>query len=57
MNIEFVGAAELYDKYNTPAETIVNLPLAEVPIALGKKQKLCWTRVTQRLLSFYCFRR
>lgn len=38
VNIEFVGAAELYDKYNTPAETIVNLPLAEVPIALGKNK-------------------
>lgn len=38
VNIEFVGAAGLYDKYNTPAETIVNLPLAEVPIALGKNK-------------------
>lgn len=38
VNIEFVGAAELYGKYNTPAETIVNLPLAEVPIALGKNK-------------------
>lgn len=38
VNIEFVGAAELYDKYNTPVETIVNLPLAEVPIALGKNK-------------------
>lgn len=38
VNIEFVGAAELYDKYNTPAETIVNLPLPEVPIALGKNK-------------------
>lgn len=38
VNIEFVGAAALYDKYNTPAETIVNLPLAEVPIALGKNK-------------------
>lgn len=38
VNIEFVGAAELYDKYNTTAETIVNLPLAEVPIALGKNK-------------------
>lgn len=38
VNIEFVGAAELYDKYNKPAETIVNLPLAEVPIALGKNK-------------------
>lgn len=38
VNIEFVGVAELYDKYNTPAETIVNLPLAEVPIALGKNK-------------------
>lgn len=38
VNIEFIGATKLYDKYNTPAETIVNLPLVEVPIALGKNK-------------------
>ena len=38
VEVEFVGADELFDKYNSVSETIVNLPLAEVPIALGRNK-------------------
>lgn len=36
--VEFVGADELFERYNTASETVVNLPLTEVPIALGKNK-------------------
>ena len=38
VEVEFIGADELFDKYNSVSETIVNLPLAEVPIALGRNK-------------------
>lgn len=38
VEVEFVGADKLFDKYNSVSETIVNLPLAEVPIALGRNK-------------------
>lgn len=38
VKVDFVGADELFDKYNSVSETIVNLPLSEVPIALGRNK-------------------
>lgn len=38
VEVDFVGADELFDKYNSVSETIVNLPLSEVPIALGRNK-------------------
>lgn len=36
--VEFIGADKLFERYNTASETVVNLPLTEVPIALGKNK-------------------
>lgn len=38
IEVEFVGADKLFDKYTSVSETIVNLPLVEVPIALGQNK-------------------
>lgn len=38
VEVEFIGADKLFDKYNSVSETIINLPLAEVPIALGRNK-------------------
>ena len=36
--VDFIGAEELFEKYNSVAETVVNLPLVEMPIGLGKNK-------------------
>ena len=36
MIVDFIGANELFESYNSIAETIINLPLVEMPIGLGK---------------------
>lgn len=36
--VEFVGADDLFQKYNSEAETIINLSLVEMPIGLGKNK-------------------
>lgn len=36
--VDFVGANELFESYNSMAETIINLPLVEMPIGLGKNK-------------------
>lgn len=38
VEVEFIGADKLFDKYNSVSESIINLPLTEVPIALGKNK-------------------
>ncbi|MCI7122897.1 MAG: AIPR family protein [[Ruminococcus] gnavus] len=36
--VDFIGADELFEKYNSLSETVVNLPLVEIPIGLGKNK-------------------
>lgn len=36
--VDFIGADELFESYNSIAETIINLPLVEMPIGLGKNK-------------------
>ena len=36
--VDFIGANELFESYNSIAETIINLPLVEMPIGLGKNK-------------------
>lgn len=38
MYVDFIGADELFEKYNSLSETVVNLPLVEIPIGLGKNK-------------------
>lgn len=38
VDVQFIGADKLFELYNSVAETIINLPLAEIPIAFGKKK-------------------
>lgn len=38
MIVDFIGANELFESYNSIAETIINLPLVEMPIGLGKNK-------------------
>ena len=38
MIVDFIGANELFESYNSIAETIINLPLVEMPIGLGKNE-------------------
>ena len=38
MIVDFIGANELFESYNSIAETIINLPLLEMPIGLGKNK-------------------
>lgn len=38
IEVEFVGADDLFEKYNSISETVINLPLVEVPIALGRNK-------------------
>lgn len=36
--VDFIGADKLFEKYNSLSETVVNLPLVEIPIGLGKNK-------------------
>ena len=37
--VYFIGADELMDMYNSPKNSVVNLPLADTPISLGSKNE------------------
>lgn len=37
-SVNFIGANELFESYNRITETIINLPLVEMPIGLGRNR-------------------